>query len=650
MQKKLLKKYLFTKTMLVDHLQAERDAGFLIHAEIREKGTVLQVDVFDSASEKPIYTIFSTSKDFIMWEYEQQRWSEAMLRKRGFFETHYEWDKRARKSNTYLSREYRFDTEESMLCGARFFNRSGVDTIRAVDAHQQSVRAAALEIRHRIKREAIQRVMDQARPLPATFQAWVDRIPLANSRYVYYKRHGNKAHGYCTACGTDVIFPASQAKHNQLGICPHCHSNITFKAVGISKRIQDFVRVEYVQRVDGNSLMIREFDITKYYGEDYRHPKYSQYEGSRHIIRPNGSRKKYLPNGCTYDWLGEWKNKSDSNEYFAWLYTPNLHAVLKGTPWQYSGITEYAKKTQAFAATWYFADSLIHPCVEYLAKMGLSRLLDEKYAQSYFYGNTVNWDGRTISDVLKLSKPLIRIACQDNVNSKALSVLQTLSKAAVMPSSNEMDWFNRNGANNEALAYLLRYMSVHKIQKYTDYVIQKGQGHYQEVGYIMSDWRDYLENAQFLEHNLHRNTVLFPPNLKKSHDSLMKLVKVKEDGIVDRKLGELCQEMMDRYSFANEDYIVRAPSCLKDLILEGERLGHCVAKNGYGTKMAKGQCVILFIRKRSEPDMPFVTVEVRDGHIAQIRAFNDHDPDKNVLDFVEVWKRKVLAIPHRRSA
>lgn len=648
MKKTELKKYLVAEGLNLDVGSAEEDTEFLIHAETREKGTVLQVDAYGCAAGKPMYTIFSTSEDFIMWEYERKRWSAALLRKRGFFDTYSVWDRTGREYRNYPQREYRFDSEESMLCGAHFFLTPGVDTICALAHHQQFVRAAALESRHRAKRKAIDRIMNQARPLPATFQEWVDRVPLQKSRYIYYKRHSANACGYCTVCGADVIIPAGQARHNQTGICPHCNQNIMFKATGISKHVRDFVRVEYVQRVDENSLMIREFDITKDYGEDYRHPEYFQYEGSRHIIHPDGKREKYLPNGCTYDWLGDWKRKNSDEEFYAWLYTPNLHAVLNGTLWQYSGIAAYAKKTRAFAATWYLADSLKRPCLEYLAKMGFSRLLDEKYAQSYFYGNTANWDGRTLSDVLKLSKPFIRIACQNNVDFKTLGILQALSKVDAMPSSDEMEWFDRNGADKEPLAYLLRYMSIHKVQKYADYVIQKG--HYRKINDVMNDWRDYLENAELLGYNLHRNPVLFPPNLKKSHDSLMKLVKVKEDGIVDRRLSELCQDMMDRYGFANEDYIVRAPSCLKDLILEGEQLDHCVAKNGYGTKMVKGRCVILFIRKASEPEKPFVTVEVRDGCIAQIRAFKDYDPDKNVLDFVEVWKRKVLDNPRRRSA
>lgn len=649
MKKAELTKHLRVSALQIDcGNQRKEETVFLVHAEIQKNGTVLQTDVYDGISGAPLYSVFATSEDFIMWEYDKQHWSEAMLRKRGFFESHYEWDKRERKNDAYLKREYRFDTEESILCGSRFFNWTGMDTVHALARHQQFVRAAKLEISHRAKRKAIDRVMDQARPLPATFQAWVDRVPLQNSRYIYYKRQGKQARGYCTVCDADVIIPAGQARHNQPGICPHCHQKITFKATGISKHIQDFVRVEYVQRVDGNSLMIREFDITKEYGEDYRHPEYFQYEGSRHIIHPDGSREKYLPNGCIYDWLGDWKKRSSSDEFFAWLYTPNLHVVLKGTPWQYSGIADYAKKTRAFAATWYFADCLKRPCLEYLAKMGFLKLLDERYAQSYFYGNAVNWDGKTLRDVLKIRKGLIRLAVQKNVSSEELHVLQLVTDAGISAEPENLEWLTQNDLypHKDEIVYLLRHMTFWKIRKYSGKVA--GYNGRCSTGDIIGDWCDYLHNADLLGYDLSKNATLFPKDLKKAHDKAMKLVKVKKDSVVDAKLRNLCKELSSLYGFRDSDYIVRAPSCLKDLLIEGERQQNCVA--GYAPRVARQETVVLFIRKADAPDEPFVTVEVRNGHVVQVRGYGNSTPQQPVLDFVEAWKRKVLEHPERRRA
>lgn len=118
--------------------------------------------------------------------------------------------------------------------------------------------------------------------------------------------------------------------------------------------------------------------------------------------------------------------------------------------------------------------------------------------------------------------------------------------------------------------------------------------------------------------------------------------------MVAQKLRQLCKELSSLYGFRYGDYIVRAPSCLKDMLIEGERQQNCVA--GYAARMARQETVVLFIRRADRPDDPSVTVEVRNGHVQQVRAYNNQDPEQDVLDFVEVWKRKVLERPRRRSA
>ena len=43
-----------------------------------------------------------------------------------------------------------------------------------------------------------------------------------------------------------------------------------------------------------------------------------------------------------------------------------------------------------------------------------------------------------------------------------------------------------------------------------------------------------------------------------------------------------------------------------------------------------------------EPKKPYVTVEVRDGKIAQIHGDHNSDPTEEVKKFVDLWSRKVL--------
>lgn len=633
MQKKLL------KPLLSGDYAGPKLGGkkYIVSADIQQMGStfILRATVFTGESGHPYLTVFCSHEAFISWSYREKKWSDAMLDK--YSVIGYEWSQKDYQYHRQQMKKYTYDTPVSMQAGAAFIGGAD-DTLSLIDDFQHHIRDAATMKRHEAQRRKIDDLMAQARPLPKHFQKWVDRIPLAKSRYLYYRRKGQRIQGYCTACGSDIVMSAAGVKHNQPGICPHCHKKITFKAEGISKNVMDEARAEYVQRISGGRLMVREIDITKSYRKDYRHPEYSFYEGSRHIIFPNGHKEKYIPNH-NIAWLGEWKKKSDKFEYFAWLYTPNLHLVLKGTSWQYCGIEKYAKQTCAFAVAWYLAESIKYPCLEYLSKMGLSQLLDEEYASSHSH-TTVNWDGKNLCDVLKIRQNLIPLAVKMNVSSEKLAMLQLVSETGISVDMENLQWFieQRLHWHKNELLYLFRHMTPWKIRKYASKVV--GQGSERNIGNIIGDWCDYLRNAELLGYNLHKNAILFPRDLEKAHDKVMKLVKVKKDTIVDEKLRGLCKELSSLYGFRNGDYIVRAPSCLKDLLIEGERQENCVA--GYAARVARQETVVLFIRRVEAPDEPFVTVEVRGGHVIQMRGFKNSTPEKAVLDFVEAWKKKVL--------
>ena len=78
------------------------------------------------------------------------------------------------------------------------------------------------------------------------------------------------------------------------------------------------------------------------------------------------------------------------------------------------------------------------------------------------------------------------------------------------------------------------------------------------------------------------------------------------------------------------------------LVAEGRALHHCVGS--YIDRVAEGRCLIVFVRRVEEPKKPYVTVEVRDGKIAQIHGDHNSDPTEEVKKFVDLWSRKVLPI------
>ncbi|MCR5723434.1 MAG: PcfJ domain-containing protein, partial [Lachnospiraceae bacterium] len=74
---------------------------------------------------------------------------------------------------------------------------------------------------------------------------------------------------------------------------------------------------------------------------------------------------------------------------------------------------------------------------------------------------------------------------------------------------------------------------------------------------------------------------------------------------------------------------------------EGQALNHCVGD--YIGKVAAGETIILFVRRLSKPNKPYVTIEVDpiDKKLGQISAMGNATPKMEVLDFLDRFKKKV---------
>ena len=79
-----------------------------------------------------------------------------------------------------------------------------------------------------------------------------------------------------------------------------------------------------------------------------------------------------------------------------------------------------------------------------------------------------------------------------------------------------------------------------------------------------------------------------------------------------------------------------------ELTAEGKALHHCVG--GYIRDMAEEKTAIFFLRKVSEPDKPFYTLELQKKRVIQCRTEHNASYDRNpdVKNFVDMWMEKVV--------
>ena len=108
-------------------------------------------------------------------------------------------------------------------------------------------------------------------------------------------------------------------------------------------------------------------------------------------------------------------------------------------------------------------------------------------------------------------------------------------------------------------------------------------------------------------------------------------------------------EFRGQLEYDDDNYLIRLPKDEDEICKEGMSLHHCVG--GYAHEHSIGSTTIMFLRKKSEPDKPFYTIEVEigvaDGKVAGLRIRQIHGfgnrylgNDPEAIPTVVRWLRK----------
>ena len=143
-----------------------------------------------------------------------------------------------------------------------------------------------------------------------------------------------------------------------------------------------------------------------------------------------------------------------------------------------------------------------------------------------------------------------------------------------------------------------------------------------------------------LDYDMKNSFVLYPKDLQKSHDRVQKRYKIKENELLIQNFKIAVQDAKRRFAFEANGMKIVVPNTPGDLATDGDTLHHCVG--GYVGRVAKKECVILFLRKCSDESKPFFTIEVKGQEIIQVRGLKNCAPTPEVQRFINTFKRQVL--------
>lgn len=623
-----------------DHLATQLEGAgilYLAHGIVEkvDKEKVLIMSIFSKDKDLQ-YRVFISEEDYVTQE---------------FLSDGFKW--RTGGLDNILDFGYYFDGHK-----IAFIDIESVDTIYdflgeattpiySIINHQSVIRGKRLAKKHQKEKNEIDERMNRVKKLPKNFEKWVEEKALFKSRYIVYKYAARKVvDGYCTHCKTDV--KVEGPKHNEEGVCPNCKSPVTYKASGKVNSLHDIGHVALIQKA-GDELVARYFYVQKNY-------RYGKYHNPDLWIREM-ARDFYTANGKWKLNCYEWANFKQTNEV-RWcinngyvniessvLYPSNLKRELKGTRYEYSAIEIYARKEVDFDfPVWRYLS--VYPKLkqlEYLVKVGLTNIASQLlYAHSYEVDKLFNLDSQRIKDFLRLkSKERVETLIKENGTFKTLETLQLAEKMNI---SDEIAKAAVETYNIGDMLEVLEHTTYHKMNRYiTKQLAIHGRNGYNDNhrGY-MSIYKDYLRDCLWLGYDLKNDYFLFPKNLKEAHQETIAQIKERRNEIISQKLGEIFESLNERFKWEDEDFVVFPPKSHDELLTEGSKLKHCVA-GSYSEKMANGETIILFMRKKDEIKKPFYTIEVspKDYRIRQCRGQNNSNPVDEVKAAVERYEKKL---------
>lgn len=481
---------------------------------------------------------------------------------------------------------------------------------------------------------------------------YATNVVLKHSKYLFVTscKITKSQQCYCTHC--QQTSKVEGYKHNELRSCPSCNEVAMVKQAGRGrKRLFDDGHLEWYEKsvIDPNMIVAVGLYVWRDYSGDYRQVE-TNFSTRAMYLFGNGSAKMVK----SYSWSrdGRWQLKKSAYSLAgtemlnvrSFESFESIEAAVKGTPFQYCMWERYKDR---YCLIKFFELASKYPLsVELLTKFGAARVVGTKLLGQNTY-RAVNWRAKSLTGLFKLSKQDIRAIRDSQIEwtPAALWLLQEARKEGSKLSVSEIAGVSSHAEVRlymEELKYLRSFLKIDKILRYAhkQYTLKdKKYSRFYSVGSVLTSWRDYLRDCQKLQMDVHCESVLFPKDLHKAHQETIKRIKAKEDEVLNLKIRKR-QASLKKYKFTKDGLLIRPATSSKEIIEEGSKLKHCVAR--YAEDYAAGKTIILFVRKVDDPDTPYYTVEVKNDAVTQCYGKDNKKPSDDVSRFIESFKAAKL--------
>lgn len=617
----------------------------------------------------PVLRAVYTKSDWIMFKPEQGRWSSAKLRHDYYTSTLLYG---GREKETAISKTSREIIEGFSGRGAsRYMTWS--DHIGCLEDDISFKRQRRREKR---KQEGLQKRIEQMPELPVGFEGWYKGLLIKS--VISYRRKGNKARFRCMECGKnweavtkkrdcyegqfEHIEPVP--KKGDWKICPYCGRSGLLEQEGRMKGVYGISDKCYVvQKFGKEGAVVRYFQIEKYMRLDEA-AQYAATEISRWFFEPEKKRIQkdyvlYSPITGKVGWvprnIGGFGNVSLEEGK---LY-PAARKELADTILKYSALQEYAGVNKVFVAG-YLQAYWKHPCLEMLVKLHMTEIVERIVKD---YPTEMQEDAGSPAEMLGIYKSRIRLLAKEKGNREFWNLLRLEKETGCNWKEDELRslFIARPDIGNLRIA--LRYMSLckllNRLERYAGCSIEDADQctmAMQGLRHVTVTYLDYIRMREVLGYDLNNFVYAYPRDLDAAHGKMVlecnehKLdIRLREVDAKYPKIEKNYKALAKIYTYEDSGLCIRPAKSAAEIVMEGRLLHHCVGGDNYLSKHNRGDSYILMLRTQEEPDVPYITVEIRNSQILQWYGEYDKKPDRERIEawitgYIENLNRKHLKI------
>lgn len=460
----------------------------------------------------------------------------------------------------------------------------------------------------------------------------------------FEKLDKKKYKGYCE-CGAVVTL--TSARPARMIECPVCKAQVRLT----KNKSNSLWQEDYFALLDklDDGWVQRLFVSTKqtWLENGAFNVKYARHEEERDFCDGKVIYYFHPKFGQDEEWTEGVGRQHGMGGWYAWricdkmlhTYPHNLSSIFKGSKYQYSAI-EIATAKSLDNPFFYLQNYEREPKLELLYKVGLYGLARELCGGAWSSDAAI----RGMRNVKSL-KDLGIYNKSDLAECRGLRYEEIIARKATKPwKISEQDrpaaieFVKKiNARSGEDFVYT--FISRERWFKY--YLTQAAD--YSTVGNFVGDYIDYISDCTKLNLNLNDTAIKMPRSLKVSHQWMIETLKVQENHVYDALINAKYETLHALVEWTDGVLMTIMPHSSEEIIYEGTRQNHCVGR--YCQRVAKGESIILFLRRADKADENFYTMEIKPDmgrcDIVQCRGYSnaDYEDIPEVVSFLKKYKR-----------